>query len=198
MADKKMEADIIFEPHVPHALSRALEYACEDGFVASMPQLLNARTHLLCNHISFLTMLTELTGCHCHSSLHVQRIYAQKDHFEEFSKRFVERARRLIVGDKLDEATDMGPMTSDTATLTVAEFVEDAVAQGARIFTRNLATAHRVADALNCGGVMINDSSDYRIDAMPFGGTRSSGLEREGVPHAIHEMTDTKTYCFNL
>ena len=61
-----------------------------------------------------------------------------------------------------------------------------------------LATAHRIADALNCGGVMINDSSDYRIDAMPFGGTRSSGLGREGVAHAIHEMTEAKTYCFNL
>ena len=68
----------------------------------------------------------------------------------------------------------------------------------AGVFTRDLATAHRVADALNCGGVMINDSSDYRIDAMPFGGTRGSGLGREGVAHAIVEMTDPKTYCFNL
>jgi glyceraldehyde-3-phosphate dehydrogenase (NADP+) len=68
----------------------------------------------------------------------------------------------------------------------------------AGVFTRDLATAHRIADALNCGGVMINDSSDYRIDAMPFGGTRGSGLGREGVAHAIHEMTDPKTYCFNL
>jgi glyceraldehyde-3-phosphate dehydrogenase (NADP+) len=68
----------------------------------------------------------------------------------------------------------------------------------AGVFTRDLATAHRIADALNCGGVMINDSSDYRIDAMPFGGTRNSGLGREGVAHAIHEMTEAKTYCFNL
>jgi glyceraldehyde-3-phosphate dehydrogenase (NADP+) len=68
----------------------------------------------------------------------------------------------------------------------------------AGLFTRDLATAHRVADALDCGGVMINDSSDYRIDAMPFGGTRSSGLGREGVAHAIFEMTEAKTYCFNL
>jgi len=68
----------------------------------------------------------------------------------------------------------------------------------AGVFTRDLATAHRIADALNCGGVMINDSSDYRIDAMPFGGTGSSGLGREGVAHAILEMTATKTYCFNL
>ncbi len=191
--------------------------------------------------------------------LHVQRIFIQNDHFEDFSNRFAERTRRLQVGDKLDEATDMGPMINDAALLKVAEFVQDAEACGARIltggtsegryyqptvlvdvsadcriskeevfgpvvalyafneiqeaidlandvdyglqagvFTRDLATAHRIADALNCGGVMINDSSDYRIDAMPFGGTRGSGLGREGVAHAIHEMTDPKTYCFNL
>ena len=68
----------------------------------------------------------------------------------------------------------------------------------AGVFTRDLAIAYRIADALNCGGVMINDSSDYRIDAMPFGGTRGSGLGKEGVAHAIHEMTEAKTYCFNL
>ena len=68
----------------------------------------------------------------------------------------------------------------------------------AGVFTSNLATAYKIADALNCGGVMINDSSDYRIDAMPFGGTRGSGLGREGVAHAIFEMTEAKTYCFNL
>jgi len=45
MADIKMEAEIIFEPHVPNALRRALDYAGDDGFVASMPQLLHARTN---------------------------------------------------------------------------------------------------------------------------------------------------------
>jgi len=68
----------------------------------------------------------------------------------------------------------------------------------AGVFTSNLNTAHRIADALQCGGVIINDSSDYRVDAMPFGGMRGSGLGREGVVHAIHEMTELKTYCFNL
>jgi len=61
-----------------------------------------------------------------------------------------------------------------------------------------LATAHEISEGLTCGGVMINDSSDYRIDAMPFGGTRGSGLGREGVAHAVNEMTELKTYCFNL
>jgi glyceraldehyde-3-phosphate dehydrogenase (NADP+) len=189
----------------------------------------------------------------------VQRIFIQKDQFEDFSARFVARTGRLKTGDKLDEATDMGPMINDAATRKVSQFVQDAVAKGARVltggerngryyqptvldnvsadcrisneevfgpvvalyafndiqeaidrannvdyglqagvFTRDLATAHTIADALNCGGVMINDSSDYRIDAMPFGGTRGSGLGKEGVAHAIREMTEAKTYCFNL
>lgn len=67
-----------------------------------------------------------------------------------------------------------------------------------RIIARGPATAPRIADPLTYGGVMINGSSDYRIDAMPFGGARSSGLGREGVRHAIREMTDLKTACFNL
>ena len=68
----------------------------------------------------------------------------------------------------------------------------------AGVFTRDLNLAFEVADALECGGVMINDSSDYRIDAMPFGGVKGSGLGREGVMNTIHEMTEAKTYCFNL
>ncbi len=68
----------------------------------------------------------------------------------------------------------------------------------AGVFTHDLNLAFEVADALECGGVMINDSSDYRIDAMPFGGVKGSGLGREGVMNTIHEMTEVKTYCFNL
>jgi len=68
----------------------------------------------------------------------------------------------------------------------------------AGIFTRDLDMAFKVADELDCGGVMINDSSDYRIDAMPFGGVKGSGLGREGVMSAINEMSEAKTYCFNL
>lgn len=43
MADIRMQAEIIFEPHIPTALRRALRYAGDDGFVASLPQLLHAR-----------------------------------------------------------------------------------------------------------------------------------------------------------
>ncbi len=45
MKDIKIEAAIIYDSHLPDALRRALEYAGDDGFVASMPQLLHARAN---------------------------------------------------------------------------------------------------------------------------------------------------------
>lgn len=66
----------------------------------------------------------------------------------------------------------------------------------AAIFTSSLASAHRAIAGLRAGGVMVNDSTDFRIDAMPFGGTRRSGLGREGVRFAVEEMTETKVVCF--
>ncbi|HKI57784.1 MAG TPA: aldehyde dehydrogenase family protein [Trueperaceae bacterium] len=68
----------------------------------------------------------------------------------------------------------------------------------AAVFTRDLETAHRAVSALRYGGVMVNDSTDYRIDAMPFGGVKGSGLGREGVRFAVHEMTELKLASFQL
>jgi glyceraldehyde-3-phosphate dehydrogenase (NADP+) len=68
----------------------------------------------------------------------------------------------------------------------------------AAVFTRDLGTAHRAVSSLHYGGVMVNDSTDYRIDAMPFGGVKGSGLGREGVRFAVHEMTELKLASFVL
>ncbi|WP_299136682.1 aldehyde dehydrogenase family protein [uncultured Tenacibaculum sp.] len=68
----------------------------------------------------------------------------------------------------------------------------------AGIFTNNIEHAFKASNELQCGGVMINDSSDYRIDMMPFGGVKKSGIGREGVRSAIREMSSTKIICFNL
>ncbi|MFT9849391.1 aldehyde dehydrogenase family protein [Aneurinibacillus sp. REN35] len=68
----------------------------------------------------------------------------------------------------------------------------------AGIFTRNLDRAFQAIHRMNVGGVMINDSTDYRIDGMPFGGVKGSGLGREGVKFAIQEMTEPKVVCFKL
>ncbi len=68
----------------------------------------------------------------------------------------------------------------------------------AGIFTQNINNAFKAVKELDIGGVIINDSSDYRIDMMPFGGIKYSGLGREGIKHALMEMTEPKVVCFNL
>ncbi|MFQ5401047.1 MAG: aldehyde dehydrogenase family protein [Anaerolineae bacterium] len=191
--------------------------------------------------------------------LHVQRLIVQDSVYDEFKQRFVAAAEAYNVGDKLDEATDMGPMINESAAVSVEKMVNEAVAAGATlltggqregtfydptvlenmpesvslsceeiygpvtilyrfteleeaiarandvdyglqagIFTRDLNTAFKAAAKLDCGGVMINDSTDYRIDAMPFGGVKGSGLGREGIQFALQEMTEPKLVCFNL
>lgn len=68
----------------------------------------------------------------------------------------------------------------------------------AGIFTKSIDKAHRAIAKLDVGGIMINDSSDYRIDAMPFGGVKNSGLGREGIQFSIQEMTEPKVVCYKL
>ncbi|MGD8816487.1 MAG: aldehyde dehydrogenase family protein [Acidobacteriota bacterium] len=189
--------------------------------------------------------------------LHVQRLLLHDDIYDHFSARFAAAAAAYVVGDKLDEATDMGPLINEDAAQEVERLVDDAVSGGASlltggtrngafydptvladvpddcvlareevygpvtllyrfadldeavrranevdyglhaaIFTRDIDSALRAAEQLECGGVMINESTDYRMDAMPFGGVKGSGLGREGIEFAIREMTEPKTVCF--
>jgi len=65
----------------------------------------------------------------------------------------------------------------------------------AGIFTESLNAALDAADKLDAGGVMINDSSDYRFDGMPFGGSKYGSMGREGVRFAYEEMTQPKVIC---
>lgn len=67
----------------------------------------------------------------------------------------------------------------------------------AGIFTRSLDRARAAIDALDVGAVMINDSTDYRLDSMPFGGIKPSGSGREGVRFSMRAMSETKVVCFN-
>ncbi|RMF03983.1 MAG: aldehyde dehydrogenase family protein, partial [Chloroflexi bacterium] len=191
--------------------------------------------------------------------LHVQRLLVHADIYDDFVPRFVAAAEAYRVGNKLDEATDMGPLINEAAALRVEQMVDEALAAGATlltggersgtffaptvladlpdscalareevygpvtivyrfntldeaiqranavdyglqagIFTTNLQTAFSAIAQLQAGGVMVNDSTDYRIDAMPFGGKKGSGLGREGVRFAIEEMTEPKVVCLNL
>lgn len=189
----------------------------------------------------------------------VQRIFVEQGQYEQFIVKFIDRTKQLNVGNKMSEATDVGPMITEKEAKRVESLVLEAVRQGAKlqlggkrdgafyqptiltevpetaiiakeeifgpvviitpvtnlneaiqkannvnfglqagIFTADLNKAFYAIKRLEVGGVMVNDSSDYRIDEMPFGGIKGSGIGREGVRSAIEAMTEQKVVCFNL
>jgi len=101
MVDIKLEAEIIFEPHVPNALRRALEYAGDDGFVASMPQLLHTRTNASYDNIIWNTwftsnseesVVTTKQGNRVVVAIHGGGIYASPERFEKLYRASVDRS----------------------------------------------------------------------------------------------------------
>ena len=77
---------------------------------------------------------------------------------------------------------------------------EDAIVQAgatryglqAAVFTQNLGRVRQAFEGLAVGALIVNDSPSFRVDAMPYGGVRDSGLGREGVRFAMEEMTERK------
>ena len=105
-------------------------------------------------------------------------------------------------GSKVDVDEVFAPVVNVYKFKTLEEAVEKANSVNfglhAGIFTRDINTAFKAIQELDVGGVIINDSSDYRLDLMPFGGVKGSGLGREGIKFALQEMTEPKVVCFNL
>jgi acyl-CoA reductase-like NAD-dependent aldehyde dehydrogenase len=62
----------------------------------------------------------------------------------------------------------------------------------AGIFTRDLFKMFDAWDRLDVGGVVVNDVPSYRVDNMPYGGVKDSGLGREGVRFAMEDMTEIR------
>jgi glyceraldehyde-3-phosphate dehydrogenase (NADP+) len=62
----------------------------------------------------------------------------------------------------------------------------------AGIFTPRLDEALKAFDTLEVGGVLVNDVPTWRIDHMPYGGVKDSGLGREGPRYAIEDMTELR------
>ncbi|MEO8246465.1 MAG: aldehyde dehydrogenase family protein [Chloroflexota bacterium] len=187
----------------------------------------------------------------------VQRIYVVRAVYEAFERRFVERTRGVRLGDPLDPATDLGPMVDDKAVARTHEWVQEALADGARalaggtpegrtypptilvdvdrasricgeeafapvvnlfpvddfdaalreindsafglqcgLFTTSLERTLRAHDELEVGGVIVNDIPTWRIDPMPYGGVKDSGLGREGLRWSIEDMTEPRLLAF--
>lgn len=68
----------------------------------------------------------------------------------------------------------------------------------AGVFTSDLREAFQAVSDLEVGSVIVNDSSAYRADHMPYGGVKSSGLGREGARFAMEEMTEVKMGVIRL
>jgi glyceraldehyde-3-phosphate dehydrogenase (NADP+) len=105
-------------------------------------------------------------------------------------------------GVRLDSDEAYGPVVSLYRIGSLDEAIDraNAVNYGlhAAIFTENLRDAFTASRRLAVGAVIVNDSTDYRLDVMPFGGMKLSGIGREGVRFAVEAMTETRVVCFNL
>ncbi|MDX8411179.1 MAG: aldehyde dehydrogenase family protein [Mariprofundaceae bacterium] len=103
-----------------------------------------------------------------------------------------------------DVSTDMKVSCQEVfgpvITVTPFDAIDDAIAAindsnfglQAGVFTNDLTHAHHAIDALEVGGVVINDFPTYRVDHMPYGGVKHSGLGREGIRYTMLEMSEEK------
>jgi glyceraldehyde-3-phosphate dehydrogenase (NADP+) len=67
----------------------------------------------------------------------------------------------------------------------------------AGLFTNDWNIIQDAFDRIEVGGLMINDVSSFRVDHMPYGGVKDSGIGREGLRYTIQEMTEMKLLTFN-
>ena len=135
---------------------------------------------------------------------------------EEWVNEAVEKGGKILTGgkritDSTFEATVILDAPDDALVSTKEVFgpvvclytyddIEDAfdranaleVSFQAAIFTKNIDTALRAVKRLNGTAVMVNDHTAFRVDWMPFGGAKASGLGLGGIHHSMEEMTNEK------
>lgn len=190
----------------------------------------------------------------------IQRIYVHESKYGTFAVMFQTAVEKLVIGDPLEEATDLSALISCKEVERIANWVSAAIAGGAialsggkvlspslfpptiltnvaetetvscqevfgpvvtltpfttldeavlavnnsrfglqaGIYTNDINAALRAAEDLEVGGVMINDIPTFRVDNMPYGGLKDSGVGREGVKYAVEEMTELKLISLKL
>lgn len=97
---------------------------------------------------------------------------------------------RISAEEAFGPVTTLAPFSEFDAALTKVN--ESRYGLQAGIFTRDLYKAQRAWDVLDVGGVVIGDVPSWRVDNMPYGGVKDSGLGREGIRYAIEDMTETR------
>ncbi len=115
------------------------------------------------------------------------------------------RTGNLLEATLLENVPRQQPMYAEeffgpAALLTPFRNFDDALAEvndskfglQAGVFTRDLHKAMRAWDTLEVGGVVIGDVPSWRVDHMPYGGVKDSGIGREGIRYAIEDMTEIR------
>lgn len=187
------------------------------------------------------------------SCISVQRIIVHEAVYDAFKALLVKRVKALVAGDPKDRKTFIGPMIDTSEAQRLDNWIEEAVAGGARlltggkrdgamlqatlledvdrsaklyreeafgpvailsrfatfedalaevndskfglqtgIFTRDIFQVLDAWEGLEVGGVLINEVPSFRVDNMPYGGVKDSGLGREGVRFAMEDMTEIR------
>ena len=188
------------------------------------------------------------------SCVSVQRIYVHESIVDAFTRSLTSIVDALVVGDPLDEATQVGSMVDDEAASRVESWVRQAAEGGAEVpclgtrdgatlrpnvvvnpapdativreevfgaavvvlpyssfddvvavcnesryglqaglFTNDLARVLSAWSRLEVGGLVVNGTSNFRLDHVPFGGVKDSGIGRESPRWMIDDYTVTKT-----
>lgn len=189
----------------------------------------------------------------------VQRVYVHEAVYQAFLDKLLAKVRAMKTGDPAHLETVVGPVIDQGAARRIEEWVQEAVAQGARVHTGGgrdgslvqptvltdvtpsmkvscqelfgpllaVTPYARLSDALaalnmsdyglqagiftqdinkifyayrelEVGAVLANEIPTFRVDHMPYGGVKDSGLGREGVRYAMEDMTELKLLVLNL
>lgn len=102
----------------------------------------------------------------------------------------VPKTARVVTDEAFGPVVVLSRFTDFEAAL--AEVNDSRFGLQAGVFTDDLHRALRAWDVLEVGGVVVGDVPSWRVDTMPYGGVKQSGLGREGVRFAIEDMTEVR------
>ncbi|HRN42158.1 MAG TPA: aldehyde dehydrogenase family protein [Vicingus sp.] len=184
----------------------------------------------------------------------VQRVFVHQKILNEVADKLVAEAKKLIVGNPLNEQTQVGPLILSKEVDRIETWISEAVSEGAKllcggkrisetcfeptillnpnknslvstqeifgpviclytysvvedaikqanalpfafqaaVFTKNIDKAFAITKQLNAAAVIINDHTAFRVDWMPFGGRKESGIGVGGIQYTINEMLQDK------
>lgn len=105
-------------------------------------------------------------------------------------------------GMKVVDEEAFAPVVSVTSYDTIEEAIElvndSKYGLQAGIYTSDINLSYKIPYLLEVGGVVVNDTSSFRADQMPYGGVKESGNGKEGPAYAIQDLVETVTVVVNL